>query len=46
MRLALIALNQLVVLAAVLQQQGVTAAAGRIGLSQSAASLALGRLRG
>ena len=45
MRLAGIDLNLLVVLAAVLQEQGVTAAAQRLGLSQSATSHALGRLR-
>jgi len=45
MRLAGIDLNLLVVLAAVLQEQGVTSAARRLGLSQSATSHALGRLR-
>ena len=45
MRLAGIDLNLLVVLSALLQEQGVTAAARRVGLSQSATSHALGRLR-
>lgn len=45
MRLAGIDLNLLVVLAALLQEQGVTAAARRVGLSQSATSHALARLR-
>ncbi len=45
MRLEGIDLNLLVVLAAVLQEQGVTAASRRLGLSQSATSHALARLR-
>ena len=45
MRLEGIDLNLLVVLSAVLQEQGVTAASRRLGLSQSATSHALARLR-
>ena len=45
MRLEGIDLNLLVVLAALLQERGVTAAARRVGLSQSATSHALSRLR-